>query len=235
MQNQAVLLYHLQQVDLNIAQHRARLKEIEAQLSGDESVAQASKQFAEAQEALKPWQAHARDLDLEIKSVTEKIKTSDADLYSGRITNPKALQELQDEVDSLKRRQSQLEDEMLETMVKVEGHQTQVADAQQTLTDAQQSAASQQTELLDEQQRLASESTQLDAEREDLASIADPASLAIYEKMRPRFRGKVVAVMQDDGCTICGVEQTSVRALQVRLGREIVYCESCGRILANNS
>ena len=49
-------------------------------------------------------------LILEIKSVAEKIKSTDADLYSGRITNPKALQELQSEIDSLKRQQSQLED-----------------------------------------------------------------------------------------------------------------------------
>lgn len=235
MHNQAVQLYHLQQADQDIAQHHSRLKEIEALLSGDETIAQATRQLDDAQSALKPVQARSRELDLEIRSVMDKAKSADADLYGGRIRNPKALQELQEEIAALKRRQSQLEDDLLETMMLVEEHEAQVAVAQQALTDARAALASRQTELVDEQRRLQAELGEAEPEREAMAASIDPASLAVYEKLRPRFRGSVVAVLQPDGCSICGVEQTSVNAQNVRLGRTLAYCESCGRILATSS
>ncbi len=235
MLNQAALLYRLQQVDQDIAKYHSRLKEIDALLSGDETVAAAVRQLDAAQAALKPVQARARDLDLEIRSVADKAKTADADLYGGRIRSPKALQELQEEIDALKRRQSQLEDDLLETMMEVETDEAGIAGAQQTLTDARAALASKQTELVDEHHRLEAEVRDAEQQREAMATGIEPSSLAVYEKLRPRFRGQVVAVLLPDGCSICGVDQTSVNAQNVRLGRALAYCESCGRILANIS
>lgn len=235
MVNQAALLYQLQQVDQEIARHHNRLKEIEALLGGDETIAQATRQLEAAQAELKPAQTRARDLDLEIRSVADKAKATDADLYSGRISSPKALQELQDEIDSLKRRQNQLEDDLLETMMQVEESESQVAGAQQTLADARAALASRQTELVDEQQRLKTDLARAEQERVTMAAGIEPASMAAYEKLRPRFRGQVVAILKPDGCSMCGVEQTSVHTQTVRSGRTLAYCESCGRILAYTS
>ncbi len=235
MQNQATLLYHLQLVDQDIARHRARLTEIDAKLNGDKSVMQATRQLSDAQEALKPVQVHARALDLEIKSVADKAKTADANLYSGRITSPKALQELQDEIDSLKRRQTQLENEMLETMMTVEANQGTVAGAEEALTQVRTAFASEQTDLREEQGRLAVELPQLEQKRADMALGVEPGNLAAYDKLRQRMRGQAVARMVEEGCTICGVEQNSMTVQKVRLGRSLVFCESCGRILADIS
>ncbi len=235
MASLAAQLYQLQLVDQEIARQRARLKVIDAQLNGDESIAQAAQQLNTAQEALKPVQTRARDLDLEIKSIAEKVKSSDADLYGGRIRNPKALQELQEEIDSLKRHQGQLEDQLLEAMMELEARQGQVSDAERMLTEARANFASQQTDLLAEQKQLQIEVAQADQKRQAMAVGIDPAALSAYEKLRPRYKGQVVSLMKDGGCTICGVEQTSVTVQKVRVGRTIVNCESCGRILADIS
>src|SRR5579871_1402663 len=235
MPSQAAQLYQLQLVDQEIARQRTRLRAIDAQLNGDESIAQATKTHDLAEEELKPWQTRARDLDLEIKSMAEKVKSTDADLYSGRITSPKALQELQEEIESLKRHQGQLEDQLLETMMEVETHQKQLTESQETLTQARTNFASQQTDLVAERSQLKSEVVSGNQKRQAMAAAIDPAALDAYEKLRSRFRGQVVSVMREGGCTICGVEQTSMNAQKVRVGRTIVYCESCGRILADNS
>jgi len=235
MPSQATLLYRLQTTDLDLARHRTRLKEIDNLLNNDATIAQATEQLAAAEKALKPWQTRARDIDLEIKSIVDKMKTTDADLYSGRIRNPKALQELQEEIESLKRHQSQLEDGMLEAMLEVEAHQTEVSSAQQTLANARTALASQQVDLLDEQKRLQAEVAKREQQREHSASSIDQTALATYEKLRPRFRGQAVAVLHGEGCSMCGVDQTSMRLQQIRSGRTLVLCESCGRILAEIS
>lgn len=234
MASQAAQLFQLQRVDQEIARRRSRLKDIDALLSGDETVAAASRLLDAAQAALKPVQTRARDLDLEIRSVAEKAKTADADLYGGRIRSPKALQELQEEIDSLKRRQNQLEDELLETMMQVEENEAQVAGATHVLADARAAAASQHSTLVEERARLEGALVEAERERQAMAANVEPASLAAYEKLLPRFRGQVVAILQPDGCSICGVEQTSMNAQVVRLGRTLAYCESCGRILASS-
>ena len=235
MPSQASLLYGLQKVDLELGRHRARLKEIEAKLSGDETVARAQQELDAAQTALKPWQTRARDLDLEIKALAQKMKASDDDLYGGRIRSPKALQELQDEIASLKRHQSTLEDHLLEAMMEVEAHQEQVTGAQQALADARAALANQQTDLIEEGARLETEVAELEAERKEKAVGIEPASLAAYDKLRPRYKGQPVALLQPDGCSLCGVEQTSMNAQAVRSGRTLAYCESCGRILATGA
>ncbi len=235
MPSQASMLYRLQTTDLDLARHRTRLKEIDNLLNNDATIAQATEQLAAAEKALKPWQTRARDLELETKSVVEKIQSTDADLYTGRVTSPKALQELQSEIESLKRHQSQLEDNQLEVMLQVEDLQGQMTAAQQKLADARAALASQQIDLLGEQKRLQAEVAKIQPQRDHSASGIEPTAVATYEKLRQRFRGQAVAVLHGEGCSMCGVDQTSMRVQQIRSGKTVVLCESCGRILAETS
>jgi predicted nucleic acid-binding Zn-ribbon protein len=230
--SQATLLYRLQTLDLTIAQRRARLTVIDAVLGKDESVALARQQLDAANQALKPWQARSRDLDLENKSLTQKIQMTDRTLYSGTIGNPKELQDKQEELDSLKRRQDQLESELIEAMLHVDEEQAAVDEAQRALDTAQAAWAGSQADLLAERQRLEHELNELEAQRVRAASTIEAAWLKIYEAMRPKKHGQAVALLDGDSCARCGVEQTSMIAQQVRQGSEIVYCASCGRILA---
>jgi predicted nucleic acid-binding Zn-ribbon protein len=230
--SQASLLYRLQTLDLGIAQRRARLQEIEIVLGQDEAVRGARQRFEAADSALKPWQTRVRDLDLEIKSLAQKIQQTDRSLYSGKITNPKELQDMQEDIASLKRRQSQLEDELLEAMMKSEEGQTAVAEAQRQLNEAQAAWAGSQVDLLDEKQRLEKEVADWQAQRQQAAAAVDLASLSKYEALRPKKRGQAVALLKGDSCVLCGVEQTSRIVQQVRQGTQLIYCESCGRILA---
>lgn len=236
MPNQAALLYHLQTVDLEIARRHARLKAIETQLNHDETIAQATKTLDQAEQALKPWQSRTRELELENKSITQKIAAAENDLYGGRISSPKALQDIQAEIEALKRRQSQLEDELLEAMVEAENAQAEVSAAQQALTDAHSALANQQVELTAEQKHLLEvELPEIEAKRTAEAARIEPESLAAYEKLRPKLRGQAVALLRDDVCSACGVGQTSRVEQLVHSDRGLAYCESCGRILADAS
>jgi predicted nucleic acid-binding Zn-ribbon protein len=230
--SQATLLYRLQTVDLAIGQRQNRLSEIEKVIGANQEVVQAQQQLQAADQSLAPWQTRSRNLDLEIKSVVQKIQATEQSLYSGSVKNPKELREMENEIESLRKRQGQLEDEMLEAMVRVEDGQVVVADARQALNKVQALWAGSQTDLLDEKQRLETELEGLRGQRKQAAAAVEPASLTKYEALRPKKRGQAVALLQGDSCVSCGVEQTSMIAQQVRQGAQIIYCGSCGRILA---
>jgi predicted nucleic acid-binding Zn-ribbon protein len=230
--SQASSLYKLQTLDLAIAQKRTRLEQIAAILGQDETVARAQAQLNAADQALTPWQTRSRNLDLEIKSLVQKIQLTEQSLYSGKITNPKELRDLGTEIESLKRRQSQLEDDLLDAMVHVEDGQASVETAKADLDKAQAAWAGSQTDLLAEKKRLDAEVADLVNQRSQMAEGIDRGALAKYEALRPKKRGQPVSLLRGDSCTLCGVEQTSQMSQQVRQGSDLVYCANCGRILA---
>ncbi len=229
---QATLLYRLQTLDLTLAKHRTRLKEIETTLGQDERVQGARTALAAAEAALSTFQTRARDLDLENKSLSAKIKATESRLYSGAVTNPKELRDMQDEIASLQKRQAKLEDDNIESMLYVEQEQANVKAAQQTLAETLKTFASSQSTLIMEKGRLEVEEANYAERRKEAAAVVDPANLARYEALRVKKRGQAVALLKDESCATCGVEQTSVIGQQVRAGHQLILCNSCGRILA---
>jgi predicted nucleic acid-binding Zn-ribbon protein len=224
-------LYQLQTLDLAIAKMRTRLKEVETQLAGDESVIQARSSLEAAETALKPWLARSRELDLEIKSVAQKSKNAESLLYGGTVQNTKELQDLQHEIAAHKKRQGQLEDEQLEAMLKIDENQATIVTAGGALEVAQAAWASVQSSLLADKQKLEGELAGMESQRRQTAATVDAEQLKIYETLRPKKHGRAVSLLEGDTCVTCGVEQTSTLAQQVRQRHGLVYCANCGRIL----
>lgn len=231
--NQAAQLYRLQTLDLNIAKLRNRLKQIDQLLGNDEAVLSAASQLETAQATYKPLHARATELDLELKGVTAKIGETDTELYSGNQSNPKALQELQEESNALKRREASLQEQLLGVMMEVDAASASIAQAQTTLTHTRDEAKTRSVDLLAEKDKLTADLASVETKRRDHLAKIDPTALKIYDGLRSRMKGSPVAVLGPDGCSYCHVEQTSIVNQQVRMGRQIVYCESCGRILAS--
>jgi predicted nucleic acid-binding Zn-ribbon protein len=235
MASTATLLYRLQALDLAISQRISRIHAIDTLLSSDERVIQAQRSLEAAEHSLSPIQIRARDLDLEIRTIGEKVKLTDEHLYSGKVKNPKEMTELQEEIASLQRHQSTLEDELLETLVQVDDGKAAVNEALAVLETAKSAQANSRSELLTEKEQLETELVGLEAQREKGASAIDAASLQTYEALRPRKRGQAVALLKGESCALCNIEQTSVIVQQVWQGKMLVYCASCGRILAGSA
>ena len=94
-------LYRLQQLEAELAEKRRRLEEVQGQLEDSEGVQGVRAELEEAEEALRAKSGQQRDLELELKSLSEKATTAEQRLYSGAVTNPKELADLQAEVASL--------------------------------------------------------------------------------------------------------------------------------------
>src|SRR3954447_17395833 len=117
---QASELYRLQEIDLSVHQHHKRLEEIAAQLADNKALTEAQQKVTSDQQVLAPRQTKVRKLEQEIQTNTAKLRQTDENLYSGRVRNPKELQDMQQEIQSLKKRNQELEDVLLETMMSVD-------------------------------------------------------------------------------------------------------------------
>jgi predicted nucleic acid-binding Zn-ribbon protein len=232
---QAEALYHLQEFDLVITQSQKRLAEIAAALSNNQILVEAKNQVQIAQNTLSPLQTKSRNLELEIQSNSEKIRTTDEQLYSGRVRNPKELQEMQQEIQSLKNRNLELEDVLLDVMLNVENAEAELYQKQASLEQLTADWESDHQHLLDEQKKLQAEVEKQRQKREGALPPVEPETLKIYNTLRPKKNNQPVALLINGSCSVCRVEQDMAVIGEVRKGQKLTYCVSCGRILAYKS
>jgi predicted nucleic acid-binding Zn-ribbon protein len=228
--SQVQLLYRLQQYDTEITQKKRRLAEVVQLQRETEELLEARKRFATASEEVTRWTTIQTDLNLELGSVNDKAKRSEKRLYSGQVTNPKELEDLQHEVEALGRRRDVLEDEVLEAMIMLEDAQAELDNAQKNREEVKTAWQQSQTLLKAEQNELAIALHGLMAEREALKNRIDTADLKQYESIRKRAHGLAVVPFVNNACTGCHVTVSANQALRVERG-ERVTCTGCGRIL----
>lgn len=229
--NQANALLHLQSVDQQLIKTNKRLKEIAVQFENDAAIAAAQAQVTEAQAAVSPLAAQVRNLELEIQGSAEKIKTADETLYSGRVKNPKEMQELQQEIDALGRRKSELEEALLSVMLDLESAQAVVNAAQADLQTTVEARAGEKQSLLDEQTRLTEQANTLRTQRESALARVEDAVFQIYRGLMSKKGSIAVAKLDGQSCSVCQIEQTMAIVLEAKRGQGLVYCVNCGRIL----
>ena len=172
-------------------------------------------------------------LEHEIDMVTAKAGNEEARAASGKVTSPKELTAIQEEVASLKRRQATLEDELLELMEQretLEGELGELATRRQGFTAEQAEVTKARDAALVEIDR------ELEAERaarEALAPTVGEELRALYDQLRARHGGVGAAALVGNTCQGCRVSISPVELAAVRKQppEQIKRCENCRRIL----
>lgn len=228
--SRASTLFRLQETDLALDACRVRLGEIEKALAANPAVQAAQARLAAAEAALHQARATLKDIELSTQTLTNKIAEAEGRLYGGKIRNPKELQDLQADVEMLKRRRAASEDDQLNALVAFEAAEGEQAAAQTALTQAQETAARANTALNEEWDRLVAREANLKAERESLSVTIPAADRALYDRLRLTKKGRPLARLQDDTCGGCGIEPTAAIRQEARRG-DLARCPGCERIL----
>lgn len=229
--SQTKALYRLQTIDLDLEKQRKRLRAIKDQLEQDASLRQARDAVTVLEAAQHPVEARVTDLNLELQSLSTQSKQLNDRLYGGKVNNPKEIKDLEGKIEELKRRRSILENTLLENMLTLEDLQASLVDARQQLAQVEQSFSTEHAALRAEGRDLQESIKALKDNREAALQLVEPESLGLYERMRGPKLGRVIAPLDGDSCSVCGVGQTTTLAQRVRQGHELITCSNCGRIL----
>src|SRR5690242_6387676 len=112
--SRASALLQLQTLDLELDAHRVRLHAIEQELGADPAVQAAQRAVAEGHTALQAARVAVQALEYEAQGLATKLAEVSDRIYGGAVSNPKVLQELQLENESLQRRRTALEEKQFE-------------------------------------------------------------------------------------------------------------------------
>ena len=227
----AETLFRLQTIDLEVDERTRRLKEVKASLAGNEELQRVRQALQDGERKLIRQRTKLRDRELEMQSLTNKIASVEDRLYGGRIKNPKELANFQEEVRYLKRRKSELEDQVLEAMIEVEESEASVTEQRERLARLEEEWQETQARLSVEQSKLIGRLSQLKAQRGALQRTIEAGDLALYEDLRRRRGGRAVALLEGELCQGCMVTLPTSKAQQARQGEALTLCGSCERIL----
>ena len=188
---------------------------------------------AEREGNLATVQREQSRLEHEIDTITAKARDEEARAVSGKVTSPKELTAIQEEVASLKRRQGTLEDELLELMEQRETLEAELAELA-TRRDGFTAEQAEVTKVRDA--ALVEIDRELDAERaarEGVAPGVGEELRRLYDQVRARQGGIGAAALVGNTCQGCRVSISPVELAAIRRlpPEEIKRCENCRRIL----
>ena len=224
-------LYLLQQVDSLLDKTRIRLKEIDVALEGNEEVKQAETALENAKEDIVTAEKALRRAEQGVQDQQMRIEQNQNKLYSGKVTIPKELQDLQHEAEAFKRNLDKLEDLQLERMVIFDEMEMIQTGAQDTLNSIVEQTATKNSELTEERIELDDDVERMDGEREAAMAGIPADDLKLYESLRQSRAGVAVAKVNDKSCSACGSGLSQALAQAARSPNTISRCETCGRIL----
>ncbi len=216
---------------------RASLPELAEIASLSATRAEVADQIRDQQIVVDDLNAAQRKADADVEQVKAR-RTRDQDRMSqGLISNPKDLERMQHELETLERRISTLEDEELEVMEQLE-------DAQKLLDDLKQQVAGADERLAVLTASRDERTTEIDRELDGLTAERAPAVegmpedlLALYEKLRANRKGVGVAELRQRRCSGCQltIDNAEIEVIRKAPSDLVIRCEECSRILVRTS
>ena len=233
--DQQSLILELQLLDNEIMQANTKLKslpEIEQLLHIDKRITLATDELSIVKAEADQIALELRRGEVDVETVTDRIKKDEARLASGNAT-PKELEQLQHEVGTLKKRQEALEEIELEIMMRSDA----IGARRDTLTTDLASLETLKSEI---NSRLATASGQIntlisDKNQARLAVVAkiEKPLIDLYEKIRAASGGVAAAALVGNKCNGCNLAINAVEMERIKsLSKdELLRCEECRRIL----
>ena len=188
-----------------------------------------------------------RDLRIQVDDLTAEQKRADADVEqvkvrrtrdqgmidAGQVKDPKALERMLGEMESLHRRITSLEDTELEVMEKLETAQTSLDQRSAEVAALDGEEAELRASFDQRASDLKSQLEDVAAERKTTVAGMPEDLLALYEKLRAQKGGVGAAALRRRQCEGCRLTlNASDLGIIAKLPTdEVVRCEECNRIL----
>jgi predicted nucleic acid-binding Zn-ribbon protein len=199
---------------------------------------------AQIRDAITLADTQLADLDREqaraerdVEQVRVRIDRDRERLDGGKVSSARELESLQSEVASLRRRQGDLEEVVLELMERRETAQaardTAGADAATAADETAAVTASRDAALAE----IGEQAGKASSARASVAAGVPDELLALYDKLRVQFGGVGAAMLRRGRCEGCHVSMSTVDLNAVRSAPpdEVVRCEECRRILVRTA
>lgn len=216
-----------------LAHRRATLAELAEIESADQRLSALRDDLVRAETQINDLDREQRRLEADVDQVRQRAARDQQRMASGAIGSPKELESLQHEVDTLARRQSDLEDQVLDVMERQEAAGSEVSALRARMDEvvvergkavAGRDSAFAEIDAADATSR---------AERDRVTAEMPDDLLALYQRIADSAGGVGAAALRQRRCEGCRLELagTELAAARNAAPDAVLRCENCRRIL----
>lgn len=165
-----------------------------------------------------------------LREYNYKIEEVERNLYDGNTTSPKQLEYLSQEKDKLKEITNETETEILEFMDEVENMDKELSNMDINLQDIK----NKNTKIKRKYKLLADELTnKIQIKVDEIKHLEEKIEINLLNKYTTirNNRGTGIAEVKNSACGGCNMMIPTFMIDKLNNNKEVIYCESCGRIL----
>ncbi len=177
--------------------------------------------------------AEQKRADVDVEQVKSRRTRDQSMVDGGQISDPKALERMLGELESLNRRIGDLEDVELEVMERLEETQQSLTRREAEFAEVDQQCATVRAAAEQAARDLEGQLAEVRAERVTTASGVPEDLMALYEKLRAQKGGVGAAALRRRECGGCRLtlNASDLSVIAKLPSDEVVRCEECNRIL----
>jgi hypothetical protein len=173
--------------------------------------------------------ATCRSYEMNLKMIHEQIEKSEKKLRE--IKTNREYQALLREIDDNRKKNSVMEEEMLQMMEQIESEEKKVAEIQQQTEQMVQEAAAEKKEILDSTVEEKKELERIEKKRRKIAEQIDSALLDKYCKILKQCGGVAIVPVDNSICGGCHINIPPQEFIEVQRGKTLRFCPHCHRIM----
>jgi uncharacterized protein len=172
-------------------------------------------------------------IEIDVEQVRTRMQRDQQRLDAGQVGSPRELENLQHEIESLRKRQSDLEDVELEVMEKREAVQARLAEVRQEQQDVATALTAAEHRRDDAFAGIDAETEKAVAQRQELIGVLPADLVTLYEKVRASSSGVGAAALHRGRCEGCHLQlnTTDINRIREAAEDEVLRCEECRRVL----
>ena len=169
----------------------------------------------------------------ELKVTEDRVGQVNKRLYGGTVSASRELQAMVKDVESLRKRASELEDRVLALMEEREPLDSELAELDRALADLAGRRQEVDQRLTTAESEVDAVLVALEAQRPAAVAAVTQQLLVTYERLRGRLDGVAVARLVGGRCDGCHLSLPAMELDRIRhqAPGSLEQCEQCGRIL----
>ena len=181
------------------------------------------------EEKVKQLQLRRKDKELDLFAKEENVKKAQSQLY--QLKTNKEYQAKLVEISSLKADVSLIEEDIINLLDELEKAERELNNAKKKLEEDEKKFKEEENRLKEEIKQLEIQINNLKDKRKIIADSIDSNILSTYERLLKTRSGIAIASVENENCSACHMRVTAQTINEIKMYKDLVFCEMCVRIL----
>lgn len=230
LEEQVKLLVELQGLDTQIFRREKDLSDMPENLRIiDEAFKSKMTNLKVLEDSLKGLQVKRKDKENDLESKEGSIKKLQTQLY--QLKTNKEYTTMQGEIARIRADNSLIEEEVIKILDQIDAENIRIAKEKEFLKGEEVKLNEEKHKVEEETKRVNSEVASLKIRRETLVQKIDKPVLNKYDRIIKSKDGLAVVPVAGESCQGCFRILPSQVIHEIRMKKDLVFCENCARIL----